>query len=676
MSKKSWKTQVMFSCLLLGAGVLASTSLASAEQQVDEEIVMSEQETREIVVSATRTEMEVKDAPSSVIVITREQIEERQANTLGDVLRDVLGIYVPKTGSIGNTVLNPMRIRGSEGRHVLILVDGRRVGMDPNTPNQRELERIHLGNVERVEIIKGSSSALYGSDAIGGVINIITRKPDRDILELSASYRLLEGEGDLHNSQGIYFQAAKRGSFSWSLAAKRNYINELRLDSGVAEYPHGYELPIDLKGVWEFRKNHRIEVDLSYLRESVESDSTTYEDTDQKNERYGYSLGYTGKKGKTDWQFRVYHNRYEKDYRVNNNLTKTPQSFDLMHNNTSIAEGRITHSLNDQHLLTGGFELRYDQIKGTRIEGKYKTEVRGSLSEEIGKQSDQGYAFYLQDEWTPSEKWLVIPAIRFDKTEGYESSITPRLGATYFYRSDLRFKMNLATGFAAPSLAQRYTNWLMGNRPTMITYLLGNPDLDPEKSVSGEISIEKDWKNHTLKVSVYRNEVEDLINSYQKTFRPPVMGRPIRPGYQEISYRNIDNAVIQGIEVSSTHKISKELDFKLGWSYIDAKNDDTKERLEGRPRNQITFGATYQAVNSPWKFSLDGNFMQDLIYLYGISGDSREEPKTFLIANAMIERKIGTRSTVYLGIENLFDKKDYGMFYFGRSYLFGMNYKF
>lgn len=676
MSRKHEGKKVRLSCLLLGMGLLLSTSLVSAEEKVEDEVFALDEETREIVVSATRTEMEVKDAPASVTLITREQIEQRKADTLGEILRDVLGIYVPKTGSIGNTVLNPMRIRGSEGRHVLILVDGRRVGMDPNTPNQRELERIHLDNVERVEIIKGSSSALYGSDAIGGVINIITRKPDKDLLELSASYRILEGDGDLNNSQGIYLQSAKRGSFSWSLSAKRNYSNALRLDSDLSEYPYGYEFPLDLKGVWEFRKNHRIEADFSYLRESVESNSTLYEDTDQKNERYGYSLGYTGKKEKTDWQFRVYHNRYEKDYRVSDNSTKTPKSFDLMYSNTSVAEGRITHSLNDQHLLTGGFELRHDQIKGTRIEGKYKTEVRGSLKEDLGKQSEQGYAFYFQDEWTPSKRWLVIPAIRFDKTEGYENSVTPRLGATYFYRSDLRFKMNLATGFAAPSLAQRYTNWFMGDRPTMKTYLLGNPDLDPEKSVSGEISVEKDWKNHTLKVAIYRNEVDDLINSYQKTFRPPVMGRPMRPGYQEISYRNIDNAVIQGVEISSTHKISKELNFNLGWSYIDAKNDDTKERLEGRPRNQITFGATYQAVNSPWKFSLDGNFMQDLIYLYGISGDSREEQKTFLIANAMVERKIGTRSTVYLGIENLFDKKDYGMFYFGRSYLFGMNYKF
>ncbi len=138
----------------------------------------SDRNVREVVVSATRTEMDVKDSPASIVIINRQQIEDRKANNLMDVLRDVPGVQFSRSGSVSSN--GSVRIRGSESDHVLILIDGKRMSTDPSFYNTRELERIRMDDVERVEVVKGPASVLYGSSAMGGVINVITRKPVKD----------------------------------------------------------------------------------------------------------------------------------------------------------------------------------------------------------------------------------------------------------------------------------------------------------------------------------------------------------------------------------------------------------------------------------------------------------------------------------------------------------------
>lgn len=640
---KNWKKMMAHSCLLAGIGSLCLYTQSFAEMQSAEE-----EETREIVVSATRTEMEVKDSPATVTVVSRKQIEERKADNLVDALRDIAGIYVKPTGALAMD--DNIRIRGSKSNHVLILIDGKRVNGEASASTARELERLRLDNVEQIEILRGPASSLYGSDAIGGVINVITRMPEKKQLELYANYKVLEGEGDVGNNVGFHFQSGKQGIFAWSLSAGRNHINALSKTPGTTEYIYGNEIPIQFKGVWDVNKDQTLTLDLGYLEEKLHSKNTSSR-VDYDNNRFDYSLDWSGKKNELDWQLRFYGSRYEKQYRSFAQSTGLPNGADEAINKTNTIEGRVSKSLGEKHLLTGGFEMAHQALDGTRILD--------------GGQNQTKYGFYLQDEWMPSEKWLIIPSVRVEKSEDFNASITPRVGATYFIRPDMRFKMNISTGYRTPSLAERYNNWLMASMGPISIEQVGNPDLDPEKSVAGEIGFEKDWKNHDLQIRLYRSEVTDMIEGYMTRLSRFRM---------RASYRNIDDAVLQGVEVTSHHKLGKELDLRLGYNFLDAYDDNTDERLTGRAKHQFTVGLNYKPLNSKWSYSIDGNYLADYIYDDGELGKN----KSFLVLNGMINRKFGKeeKGTMYLGVQNIFDKKDYDMYYYGRTYVMGMSYKF
>ncbi len=630
------------------AAVISGVALSSFMENAYAEEFDDEEETAEIVVSATRTEMEVKEAPSTITVINRREIEERKANNMIDVLRDVTGVFVKPVGAM--SMDDPIRIRGSKGNHVLILIDGKRINGEASASNARELERIRLDNVERIEVMKGSASSLYGSDAIGGVINIITRSPEKTQLEIYTSYRSLEGEGSVKNNLGFYFESKKQGSFAWNLSAGRNHINPLSLTPNTTEYVHGNEIPVKFKGVWDVKKDQKITFELGYLKEDLDMKDKTNR-TEYDNERWDYSLEYAGKTGKNDWQVRYYGSEYEKNYTTYRKTTGIKSGNDYAKNTSNVLEGKLSRPFDDKNLITAGFELKKQKLEGSRLKN--------------GEQESNQYAFYLQDEWTPSKKWLLIPSVRVEKEESFDTSVTPKLGVTFSIRPDMRLKANASAGYRSPSLAERHNDWIMAYMGPITIRQVGNPDLDSEKSIALEFGFEKDWKNHNFQIRMYRSEVKDLIDSYMTR---------ITPFRWVASYRNIDEAVLQGIELSSQHKLTKELNFRLGYNYLDSYDQDTDDRLYGRAKHQFTVGLTFNPTKSLWSFSVDGNYLADYLYDNGLNGQN----KSFLIANGMINRKFGKsqNGTAYVGVENFLDKKDTEMHYYGRTYVLGVNYKF
>lgn len=650
--KATLKTLMM---LITACGVHSLGFAAEAPQSNSTEAVQEidesnpESDEREILVTASRTEMEVKDSPNSVEVITRTEIEDSKAQNLQELLRSTLGITVSEDGMGGNSIM----IRGFDANRVVLLIDGRRISVDPGSPNQRELARMRMDDVERVEIVKGPGSAMYGSDAMGGVINIITRAPKEDRIEVSYGKRIYQDHGSAGEDLGVYIGAKQRGSFSWTLSAGQNYRDELELEKGISEKNYGKEIPINFKGVWQLPHDGKIQADIRYRKEDMKS-SDSPKKTYYDNERWDYSLEYTGKNQKMDWQLRAYYSFYDKDYDIYQG--KKHSSFDKIKRKIATLEGKTSILLNQKHKLTTGFDITRDEVEGTRIFGKGKPITSDGLTGFLAKQSITKYAAYIQDEWTPSEKWLVIPALRLESTDEFGTEVTPKIGATYFYRPDLRFKMSYAQGYRIPTMTELYHDFRMGT-----TQMVGNPDLNPEKSQSYEITMEKDWKKHSAKAAYFYNDVDDLIARYQ--FKK--VG-----AIKYNTYHNVDNAEIQGVEISSKHKIGKSWTMNLGYSYLKAIDKDTKQRLKERPSHQYTVGIHYQRKNSPWSIGFDGNYLQDYIY------DATENQKNFFVANLIAEYRFGKNSNVYFGIDNLFGKKDSDMYLYGQTYRMGATYRF
>lgn len=688
--KKSNKISTKVAATLLAVCWSVIPLTAAAEEKNHEQ---QEFNLPEIVTTATRTEQTLKDTPSTVQVITREDIELRQNQTLADVLKDAMGVTVFKDFQ-GRSQFS---IRGSESRHILIMVDGRRLGgeLSYNSANANDIDRIRMDNVERIEIVRGPAGALYGSDAMGGVVNVITKKIKKNEGRLLYEYATWNGMKKAGPNMQMYYQGVNDAqNFAWSVSAGEKKPSPFFMEDGktTANY-YGKEQPITLRGVYTFTNGNQLTLDYSKLWEELDINSVQKsmapgmpdipQTVKNNNTRTDWSLEYSGKDNHQNWQLRAYRSKYDKDYssystvKMGHGPAKTMLSkFDLVQREISVLEGRNSWHAGDNHLLTAGFELRKDESEGTRIKkpNSVGTSVSyGNLKGTSDRAAITYRAFYLQDELKVGEKLLIIPSMRYDWSDKFDSQLTPRLGITYKVKDDLRIKGVIGKGYKTPTVNELYHNWEMfsGRMGSIGQYYQGNPNINPEKSTDYELSIEKDWQKTSARVGLFRNDVKNLINSYWT-------GEYIRfNGSKDklMSYRNVDKAIIQGVEGEVSHNLTEAVKLRVGYLYLDAKDKERDTRLEGRARHQINFGLTYRPLQSPWNFNLDVVMLRDML-VSEESFSNRYYHKSYHIVNVMAENKMTKDAMLYMGVDNLTNYTDYDHGNVGRLYRCGVQYKF
>lgn len=658
---------------ILTAALLLSSWGTNAQAASEEEL--TEYSLEELVVSTTRSEISVKDAPNSVVVITREDIEKQNANSLAEVLRSIAGLQVIAGSGPGGHTLPAVSIRGSESDHVLLLIDGRRIGTYPFAQNARDLDRVRLDDVERIEIVKGPGSVLYGSNALGGLINVILRKPTEDTREVYLSQRYLEGEGSFSTDIGAYVQAKERNKFSWSAAASRNHGDSISYTPGVDENYGGNNINVALNTEWAFSDKETLQLNYRNSNEdlssgSVSSSSGAYRSY-YKNDRDDYGVKYTGRNKDTNWYVDVYRSAWTMSY-----YNTLPSAWADYHDlDTTIAEGQVVHNFNNGHIVTGGLSYMKEDVRSTYLVGGSDVESAGQIyiagqSLDLSETSDNNTAGYLQDEWRIGEKFLVIPAFRVEHHSKFGDEFVPKIGMTYFAEEDLRFKLNFGKGYRTPSLTERYMSW--NHHMGTVMRIVGNPDLEPETSKSIEVAVEKDWKDNSIKLALYRSEVDNLIN--MSTSNVPQEIKDLYPDVMLLYYyQNIDKGLLQGAELSGKHSLSKELSFNWGYNYLHAIDRESKSRLEYRPRHQFSTGLVYAPLKSDWSYSLDSIFYGDYLL-----SESSKNSVSFNVINVMANYKFGKdkKASIYLGVENVLNKEVTDLSNYGRTYVLGASYKF
>lgn len=211
MQKKEL-SKLVLTTLLTGSVLWGGTAFAAEEN-------LQEFSLDTMVVTATRTAMTVKETPATVEIVDSKKLEQTQAKTLHDALKGALGVNVFNDFQGRSNV----SIRGSESRHVLIMVDGKRLGGEAayNSANAWDVDRIRMEDVERVEIIRGPAGALYGSDAMGGVINVITKTPDKTTADVNYEYGWYEDGKGAGYKGNLYLQGAE-GNYSYKINAGLN----------------------------------------------------------------------------------------------------------------------------------------------------------------------------------------------------------------------------------------------------------------------------------------------------------------------------------------------------------------------------------------------------------------------------------------------------------------------
>ena len=648
-TKKAWITWAVLTALTVPAYA------ASADGAADGSAVT----TKDVVVTATRTEADVKMVPNTVEVITADDIEKLGATDVYSALRLADNVQIMNTSTgFGHRI----SMRGMSSDSTLILINGQRTAIEDTetTQNLLALDRINVHNIERIEIIRGAASAQYGSDALAGVINIITKKSTG-----KPSVTVGATTGTTNMSNYYHIDLGRQGKFSSTFDmnfSKDRQWTEHEVSGLPVKNLQGPKQSYNFSGTYELGENKNLNLDLGYYKDKLSGDWSHKEynlgawggivrlqDAKLETERRDASLSLTGKTKKDDYMVRTFYSKLDK-FRF---LPYTALAKEYGETNKySIwgIEAKNSHKVNGDHTLTYGTEYdRYD-VDGVNF----------------GKDGDNGknlntYAAYIQDEWLLGDKWEIIPAVRYDHHSEFGSKTTPHIGVTYLANDHNRFKANWGEGYKAPSVSELYMDYTH-----MGVLTLGNPNLRPEESKNWDLSYEGEWGKTFGKITYFHNDIDNMISTRT------VGGRH---GYNE--YYNIDGTTkTHGVELTLGRKLSRDLDVKVTSNWTSASNkvasaESSAHGVDGIADNITTLQLAYDDHRA---YGYNATLWELWVHDYYESDSS--QTYSYNTLNFVINKKYGDAVRLFAGVDNIFNKKIDAIYLDGRIWRTGIEFKF
>jgi len=530
-----------------------------------------------LVVTATRVQSSVENIPAGVTVIDRKTIDERGYVSLVDALSAVPGVRVAQSGGPGSQA--SVFIRGTNSNHVLVLIDGVPVN-DPADPGGAFNFGVDtLADVERIEIVRGPMSSLYGSGAIGGVINVITRHgksaPHGHLTLAGGSPRSGLAQGDVSGGFSIWDYAANIQGLSergFDQTPKR----EIPVYTGEVDGDRAKLAQLEL-GVTPFADT-RFSVllrgrDAKYGYDEVGSVAFDAGNATGYDASLFGRLGVTSKLLNGAWETSAYLTGVQDDRRYTialDPLDPNDGAGDSRYHSRRL-DGQWNNSLAlpdeafaTANSVTFGYEHVSDQAN-TRVNtnsdyGPYDTSVRAH---------DEFDSGYLGAQSTLFRRLALTGQIREDATSVSGDAFTWRIGGVLDVPEILsHIKASYGTGFRAPALYDRYGIDSYG--------FVGNPNLRPERSQGYEVGITTDTpaKDASVSVSYFNNRIHDLIETVYAA------------DYLSSTPVNIDRARTQGIETTLTWRVQNWMQADLAYTYTDARDLGTHAQLLRRPYNQ------------------------------------------------------------------------------------------
>lgn len=660
----------------------------------------------ELVVTATRTENPAEKVPASTQVITSVDIARSGAHNVRNALAVYANIFQKsKTRGGGHDII----IRGMSTDKSLVMVNGRRIANEADASglgNAMALDRINVTDVERIEIVRGPSSALYGSEAMGGVINIIT-KP-------SAEATLLTGIEHTSEDTSHWWHAdtGRLGKFSMTVDARFNKINRSMEEGAASSNSYGtaqtYNASLnyyvnDASYINLFAdyysqhlKNDRGESGLKdfpvtmgrfTLKGQAEITGGGTKNYKQKN----YGISWNGHTERNDWQIQAYMTKFDwSDTSAQTVLQAIPDPSDHMslmayagyvksqygtydfnrdEHKLWAVEGRDSIKVNDHHRVTFGAEYVREKVSGTGLGGNgddVYTITENGTSKESSKKTMKTWAGYVQDE-IEYGKWFIVPAIRYDHHSEYGSHTSPKLGVTYSAAEHFRIKANYGEGFKAPSVSQLYYD-LDRQMGSGYVHLTGNPDLKPEKSTSWDLGFEAEFGKGYATLTYFDNDVDDLITSVY-------LGKE-SSGHSLYQYRNVNKARIKGVENTLGYRFNDVLELKVNSTWLDAKDTSNDRDLTQRAKLSQIYQLIYDDhKDTGWSAMLwdqfDYHFVTD-----ATGGGVPGEKKSYNLVNFALTRKVNKDTRVYGTVQNIFDREDDDCDLNGRFWSIGWEHRF
>ena len=516
----------------------------------------------EVVVTGTRTPKFLKDVPIQTRVINAKELAKLDATNVQDLLQQELPGVEFSYAMNQQTHLN---FSGFGGQGVLFLVDGERLAGE--TMDDVDFTRLNMDNVERIEIVKGAASALYGSQAAGGVINIITKRSQQPwTLQVNARYAK-------HNEQryGASF-GLNRKRLNNMLTAHFNRIDNYDVHSAanpatrIISTVYGDKtLNVRDQLVWSPTENFHLTGRAGYfIRETVRS-------ADQP-ERYrdftgGLRMSWSISE-RDELQASYAFDQYDKsDYQRITRLdirdySNVQNSFRLLYN----------HSFGGGDVLTVGSDLMHDYLYNTNLNGETREQDSWDL--------------FAQYDWRISDEWEAVGALRYDYfSDGKDSHVTPKLNVCYKPLPNLAIRAGYGMGFRAPTLKEKYYNFDMSG----IWIVEGNADLKSEVSHNFNLSAEYTKGRYNLTASAYYNKVRNKLSTSAPYFKTTADKLPYLP------YANLDDYNVCGGEIGVQAKWDNGFGARLTYAYT--KEQMAKDK-DGNAINNQYIPAREHAFNA------------------------------------------------------------------------------
>ena len=585
--------------LRVAASIINITAIATAPVMAEQS--RSAREMDELVVTATRLATPRGEVASSVTVITASDIQRKQYRSVPQALRSVPGLHVVQTGGPGQQT--SVFMRGTNSNHTLVLIDGIEAS-DPSAPNGAvDFSNLWLDNIERIEVVRGPQSTLYGSDAIGGVIQITTR---RGAGKLHGAAKAEGGSDNTFNQQASAAGASDAVNYSLGVIhidTDADSVTPARLRNGVSAEDDGYEnwttsarLGVELTDTLETNFFGRYIDSETKLDPELESFGFgTTEDRDARLDQTEYLLRGEVKAqlldGLWDATFSTSYTDYDRKNRnnrqsPNETLTRTRFEGDKLK-----FEFKNDLYLTDAHTFTLGVETEKENMDAGGF-----SDFGGFIVGEESNADARNNGAYAQDQFSYGERIFGTIGARYDKPDDFGSEVTYRFAPLYVHReTGTRIKGSIATGFKAPTLFQ--TDGFTPNN--LGSFYRGNPNLDSEESFGWEVGLEQLlWDERiNLGVTYFKSDIDDLM---QVVFDPSFNS----------TYENIDKADIKGVESFIHTQLLKSLAVRINYTYTDAEDDKTGEKLLRRPKHKADLDIEYQPIPKA-SINLTANYVSD-----------------------------------------------------------------
>ncbi len=559
--------------------------------------------------SATKSEQSIKDVTSNVEVITSSELEEKQVTSVIEALNLVSGVSFTSNGGLGATT--SINLRGSSNNRVLILIDGVKF-KDHSSMSGTNISHLMTNDIERIEVIKGAQSGVWGADASAGVINIITKKAKEGINGYvgfeAGSFDTKKYSAGLSHKDKYYdikLSAQRLETDGFTTMAPRGEDIDKYEDDGYTNKTVNLQSNIYLTDASKLKLYFtRIDA-LKEYDSSGPDDNTMESDEDARI----YSFAFNQKFKNHDIELKYENTNIKRDQ------IGTTWGVKLTDNTNRNLEVSDTLSYNQNDFLVAGMGRSSDKMDFTRAD-----------STSANAKNEANY-FYMTNS-NKFDKLILTESLRYDDHKNFDSRTTGKLGLKYYFSNDVNIFTNAGTSYSVPLLVQNINPWGAVNM-----------DIRPEKSKSYDIGFE--YKS--TKVTYFYQKVKDLIDWYD----PDGWMGPI-----PAVYKNLDGEVsFEGIEIDYKQDLTESLFFNVNYTYLEAKDKDDN-KLARRPNENLKFGLDYYGFEK-LHLGINGEYVGTR---YDNDNKQGQQTGRYTVANAVVNYELAKNIKIYGKINNITDK--------------------